>query len=228
MEEKECRKCHLIQPLSEFSPFRHSADRLAYWCKKCYAALRRERRAAQKAANPEQFKLDNAAENKKWRGSAAGKSYVEANRENRRAYQIARRLANLEEEAKKAAAYYQANKEHHDAVGAAWNANNKPKLAAIQRRRRAKKNAAPVNDLSADQWEEILEAFYFRCAYCHKKSKRLTQDHVTPYARNGSNTLHNVVPCCHACNAKKGTKEAPVPVQPLLLTVASPKPLRNP
>jgi 5-methylcytosine-specific restriction endonuclease McrA len=100
-------------------------------------------------------------------------------------------------------------------------------LAAQQRRRRARQANAPINDLTAAQWQEIQDAFGNRCVYCpddckacQKKRHKLTPDHVTPYAKNGSNTLWNVVPACKSCNSKKGPRAPLKPVQPLLLTVA--------
>ena len=88
--------------------------------------------------------------------------------------------------------------------------------------KRAMRAAAPVNDLSDAQWQEICQAYKYRCVYCNKKKtfKTLTQDHVTPYKHKGSHTVWNVVPACHACNSAKKTGPPPVSVQPLLLTLA--------
>lgn len=91
---------------------------------------------------------------------------------------------------------------------------------AAKNRRRARQANALRNDLTVAQWQEVLEAFGFRCAYCHRKMARLSQDHITPFALQGSHTLHNVVPACHSCNSKKHAGPVLVPVQPLLLTIA--------
>ena len=89
------------------------------------------------------------------------------------------------------------------------------------RRRRANKAQAPRNDLTYAQWLEIQAAFDHRCAYCQQRCEgQLTQDHITPYAKNGSNTLWNVVPACLSCNMKKNAGPVPKPIQPLLLTIA--------
>src|SRR5262252_309135 len=100
-------------------------------------------------------------------------------------------------------------------------------LAAQQHRRRFRKINAPINDLTAAQWLEIQVAFSFRCLYCppncwrcSRKKHKLTPDHVTPYARNGSNTVQNVVPDCQSCNSRKSAGEAQLLIQPLLLTIA--------
>mgnify|MGYP001617551454 CR=1 FL=1 len=91
-------------------------------------------------------------------------------------------------------------------------------------RRRARKAYAPINDLSAAQWREIQAAYAHRCAYCGKRAKgHLTQDHITPLIKGGNHTASNVLPACRSCNARKWTGPSPVPVQPLLLTIASRK-----
>jgi MoaA/NifB/PqqE/SkfB family radical SAM enzyme len=108
-----------------------------------------------------------------------------------------------------------------------WAKDHPGKVLERQHRRTARKNAAPRNDLTAEQWQTILHAFDHRCVYCpyykpdcldcRKRTHKLTRDHVTPYALNGSNTLWNVVPSCRSCNCKKRTGPTPGPVQPLLL-----------
>ena len=90
-------------------------------------------------------------------------------------------------------------------------------------KRRAQKAHAAQTDLTPAQWEEVLRAFHHCCAYCGRKMKRLTQDHITPFAKQGNHTLHNVVPACLSCNSKKHTGPPLVPVQPLLLTIAASK-----
>lgn len=91
---------------------------------------------------------------------------------------------------------------------------------AGEKRRRAKKANAAINDLTAAQWEDIKKHYEYRCVYCKRKMKRLTQDHLTPISRNGNHTVHNVVPACQSCNSKKGKGPVLVPVQPLLFSLS--------
>ena len=44
------------------------------------------------------------------------------------------------------------------------------------------------------------------CAYCGKKSKRLTIDHVVPRSKGGKSTFENCCAACKDCNNKKGNK----------------------
>ena len=95
---------------------------------------------------------------------------------------------------------------------------------AIANKRRAHIANAPVNDLTAAQWQEIKKAQNYRCAHCQRTMKHLTMDHITPLSKGGSHKLHNIIAICKTCNSKKNTGESPVLVQPLLLTVAPGKP----
>lgn len=88
-------------------------------------------------------------------------------------------------------------------------------MTAIRHRRRARLEAAPLNDLTAAQWRDAKAAYGHRCAYCHKR-KPLTMDHVIPLSRGGAHTLSNVVPACRNCNSRKRDRPAP-PFQPLLI-----------
>lgn len=102
--------------------------------------------------------------------------------------------------------------------------------ATKRQRRAAAMEATQIKDLSAEQWEEIQAVFNWRCAYCppncwrcSQKKHKLHQDHITPLSEGGSHTLANVVPACKSCNSKKHTGPPPIPVQPLLLTLAPAK-----
>lgn len=65
----------------------------------------------------------------------------------------------------------------------------------------------------------------YRCVYCGKRAKgKLTQDHIPPLSKGGSHTASNIVPACCSCNSRKAAGAVLIPVQPLLLTLAPPKP----
>ncbi len=52
----------------------------------------------------------------------------------------------------------------------------------------------------------VLVRDRFRCAYCGKKSARLTIDHIIPRSRGGRTNFENCVACCRACNIRKGSR----------------------
>ncbi|MBA7549383.1 hypothetical protein ES705_41863 [subsurface metagenome] len=57
------------------------------------------------------------------------------------------------------------------------------------------------------EWLDRKEQYGFRCAYCHKKLKRLTKDHIVPLSRGGTNYIYNIVPACRSCNGSKGNQD---------------------
>ncbi|WP_422746172.1 HNH endonuclease [Mycobacterium sp. WMMD1722] len=73
-------------------------------------------------------------------------------------------------------------------------------------RRRQRRVAAVVNDLTAAQWAAI-KAAWPGCAYCGTTGVPLQRDCVMAISRGGRYTLDNVVPACAACNASKCNDE---------------------
>ena len=55
-------------------------------------------------------------------------------------------------------------------------------------------------------FEYIKSAYNNRCAYCDKKTTRLTKDHVIPISKGGEDNMENIVPACWKCNASKHAK----------------------
>jgi 5-methylcytosine-specific restriction endonuclease McrA len=73
-------------------------------------------------------------------------------------------------------------------------------------RRRKRRVAAVVNDLTPAQWAAI-KAAWTGCAYCGVTEVPLQRDCVMAISRGGRYTVDNVVPACAACNASKCNDE---------------------
>jgi 5-methylcytosine-specific restriction endonuclease McrA len=73
-------------------------------------------------------------------------------------------------------------------------------------RRRTRRVAAVVNDLTAAQWAAI-KAAWPGCAYCGATGVPLQRDCVMAISRGGRYTIDNVVPACATCNASKCNDE---------------------
>ena len=66
-----------------------------------------------------------------------------------------------------------------------------------------------INNLTLQEWLDILEEYNYRCAYCgceFDEDTLPTKDHVIPISKAGHNIKENVVPACQSCNSKKNNK----------------------
>ena len=206
---KTCARCHVEKPLDDFSPSKQTKDGKFAYCKPCCTELGAIRYHANKEKYQEKhhaYYLEHADEIKE-KQRIKGKIYYQNNREECLEY---------------SRTYYQENKEQTITNSREWRRNNPDRANAIRNRHRDARRGAAIVDLTYEQWVEIQAAWGHRCAYCHKKTK-LTMDHLTPVSEGGNHTASNIVPACRSCNAKKHTGPVPTPIQPLLLTVTTPK-----
>ena len=108
---------------------------------------------------------------------STGKSYSwcrecarkRAKRGQRAAQQAAYREANRELTREKVRIYREANRERLRNDQREHRAANPEMCAAIQRKRRAAKRGAPINDLSAADWQLIKLDQQGRCWYCDEE-----------------------------------------------------------
>lgn len=104
--------------------------------------------------------------------------------------------------------YYLRNQEQQRHKSQAWIAANPDRWRAlhhIQKRRRKARLAALPSTLTAAEWQETLEYFHHRCAYCLVPLTTVVQEHMRPAVRGGGYTQTNIVPSCPPCNQRKGT-----------------------
>jgi 5-methylcytosine-specific restriction endonuclease McrA len=97
-----------------------------------------------------------------------------------------------------------------------WISDKGKALKARSRHNRRANIMISPSTLTANEWEGIKRQYKYRCVYCGEK-KPLTRDHLIPLSKEGSFVKENVVPACHSCNAKKGTK--PVLLQMLAYAI---------
>lgn len=81
---------------------------------------------------------------------------------------------------------------------------NREKVYQRNKNRLARKKGA-VGQISAKDWNGLKRKYDNRCFYCHRLAP-LTQDHVIPLSRGGSNFIGNILPSCGSCNSRKNTK----------------------
>lgn len=203
-EIKRCSRCGETKPFAAFHRHARSRDGYHSYCKHC------------SSAHAAAWYVDNIE-----RVHAKESVYRAANRDKARARSVARSVAkkeaiaaqqaawyakNKERVSVRGAAYYAANKEKVAARTATWRAANPHKTRAKSSRYRARKRGVPVLTFTAAQWQELIDEYLGRCAYCGCKPDVLTQDHVIPLSRGGNHTKENIVPACVSCNSSKRAK----------------------
>jgi 5-methylcytosine-specific restriction endonuclease McrA len=84
--------------------------------------------------------------------------------------------------------------------------SQRPSRAVRYSRRRRRRIAAKVHDLTDTQWS-ALKAAWAGCAYCGAVGTSLQKDCVLPISRGGRYVIDNVVPSCRSCNTSKCNTE---------------------
>lgn len=100
-----------------------------------------------------------------------------------------------------------ANREALRARGRAWRLAHLEQDAAKSRRRFARKRGA-TGSHTLTQFRALCEQKGWLCTYCgcSLTKRTVTEDHMVPITRGGSDDISNITPACVSCNSRKYTR----------------------
>lgn len=98
-----------------------------------------------------------------------------------------------------------------------WARKNPEKVRYYTNKRRVIKAQADGTH-TLEEWENLKNLYGYMCLCCKKEEPeiKLTEDHIIPLSKGGSDFIENIQPLCMKCNSSKRvdiTSYLPIPIQ---------------
>ena len=182
---KQCTKCLIEKPITEFNRSKRGKDGYHPRCRKCAKEILDIWHSAHpEKSNEYSFKFrTNNPERRKEIGLAFYYRHHDKNKLDGR--NRARQ-----------------NKEQRAITKRAWQKANPEKVREYTERRRIRKTQNGEYQITEKELKKLYESL---CIYCGS-NKRITLDHVIPISRGGSHGIGNIAPACLSCNSSKSDK----------------------
>lgn len=201
---KRCYKCKEEKPLDQFYRNRSAKDGHQSRCKDCHRTwahgyvyqYEQERRKRDPEYN-ERWLAYKRRKDKEWREKNPEKVHKYTQRTSkRRANDPVLRAKYTEYEREHRQARQQVDPDFHEHLMT---------LAREGQSRRRARLAGGGGAHTEAQWKQVCKQFDHRCLRCGEQ-RPLTEDHVIPITKGGSDNIENIQPLCGPCNSWKGTK----------------------
>ena len=213
----KCKQCGEEKGREDFY-WRKSGRISSYTCKECCCALKKayEQSEAGQAAKKayrqsEAGKISSKKGQEKYEQSEAGKATRKAY-ERSEAGRVSHRKYRKTEAGKAADRKYresEAGKAVKKATSKKWQQSEAGKASrARSKAKRRSKEASTINDLTAEQWLQILQVQDNCCNGCGISFEKVKpcKDHIIPVANGGGLTKENIQALCQFCNSTKGPR----------------------
>jgi 5-methylcytosine-specific restriction endonuclease McrA len=196
--QKRCADCEQTKPLTDFGIDRNRKDGHNPYCRQCRSKHKKIYRAAYRDRLSEQGRAYKQRPEVKQRDA-------EWMRQKRAANPALARQQTRDTMRKQRVLYPERGRE----IARRWRARNPEKVSARNRRIKAFRRGVPGSHTLAE-WRALKAHYSYRCLCCGKSEPQimLTEDHVIPVTKGGSDNISNIQPLCSPCNASKGNRRS--------------------